>query len=743
MSDKFPQKVQIVEDSGREWAKESTLATLVASVGVSNKLLKTIGGEKSQNISLTNLKKFEGYLGDTAGDVRSYGKAHRDLSNTLSGFTKSMYANATTVARTTANLASNADSASGFMRTLGQASSQVVGAIGGMGRTGAVAAAAITAVGVAASIVVDRVMASREAFMSMTQAGLYFSGNSLEFAARVRESGLELQQFTSIAEKYNVALLTSAGAESGYLRQVRELGGTFDRLNLSVKDGAEYFAEFLDQSRLSNAAYMQDEKAQREAFEKNAQIQQELARISGVTLRQQREQARGMAGSRQMQALMAARPQDAARISRAAQNVGTATGLDQQKIDELSLFALEGRPLRGDLLNARQLNPEMFDRLVQEIRTGGTEESGRQLLASQQAAGQAFQGSQLARFVGQMMQGTNMSGAAGLYMDMMTRARQIDVNRPGATPGGGAGQPIDAQTQQVNAAVSDILRAVGALDAEVIRKSSEALGLFRTQIDQMREALKLINTENITSVLTSLRETMTSIGAILGPIGQALSGLSSQIQSVTGVGAGGQLAALAGVGATAYLGTKAVRVAGALANLGRASAPAAGATAGAAGAATRAVGGSIIRRYIPGAEGIMEGYDEYMQTGSMLRGLAVGGASVAGGLGGAALGAAAGPVGSIVGGYAGSQAGAAGARQLLGPRAGNTVAPVAPVTNAPPAAPNFFNDAIQTMEDGFQSVADGITLLNTRFADDGPVMRELNRIASNTYVTQKILNERS
>jgi hypothetical protein len=318
-------------------------------------------------------------------------------------------------------------------------------------------------------------------------------------------------------------------------------------------------------------------------------------------------------------------------------------------------------------------------------------------------------------------------------MDMMTRARQIDVNRPGAVPRGGAGRPTDAQTQQVNAAVSDILRAVGALDAGVIRTSSEALGLFKTEIDNVNRALREINTENITTVLTGLKDAMTSMGAILGPLGSAISWLSRKIESITGASGGTQAGLLVG----GYLGLQAIRAGIGISSLVRAGTTAAPALAAAAPGAL-ATGARLIPG-VGGAIGVGAGsyqaatgntyYDRMMGIGTAtLSGAALGGAAGApflgvGALPGAAIGAAGGFTAAMIANLLGS-----GGEQ---------------VTTAPPVAPNFFNDAMVTMVEGFKRMGDGIELLNNRWADDGPVMRELERIASNTYDTQKILNERS
>jgi hypothetical protein len=549
------QEVKIIEDRGSQWAKEVTLAALLKAVGNSNELLKAIGGEKTKNVDLRNLDRLTANAGRGARRLAEVSEATSDLRGKLLGMGRTVTDSSRQIARSSADLARSLDSTGGFMRTLSRAGEGVIGSVSRLGPAGAATAVAMTAVATAAGLMIDRVMASRDAFMGMTQAGLYFTGNSLEFAATVRESGLELRQFTQIAEKYNVALLTSAGAESGYLRQVRALGSTFDRLNMTIQDGSEYFAEFLDQNRLTNAAFMRDEQAQREAFIANANVQQELARLTGVTVRQQREQARGVAASRQMQALMLSRPEDAARINRASQNIGTASGMNQQQLDELALFVLEGRALSGDLQRARALAPQAFAAFEEEFRSGGTERSGRQLLSRQQEFGQSAAGSELVRFLSLMMQSTGMSGASALLMDIITRGRQIDLTRTGAE-GGQPGQPIDAATRTVNEVISDFIRAIGSADATLIRASAMAINNFQYEIQAISRVLQEINPDNLMTVLNGIRDTLSSLNTVLEPVLATI----RKIQETTGLGPLAQLGLGAGaVAGAGYLARKALR----------------------------------------------------------------------------------------------------------------------------------------------------------------------------------------
>jgi hypothetical protein len=549
------QEVKIIEDRGSQWAKEVTLAALLKAVGNSNELLKAIGGEKTKNVDLRNLDRLTANAGRGARRLAEVSEATSDLRGKLLGMGRTVTDSSRQIARSSADLARSLDSTGGFMRTLSRAGEGVIGSVSRLGPAGAATAVAMTAVATAAGLMIDRVMASRDAFMGMTQAGLYFTGNSLEFAATVRESGLELRQFTQIAEKYNVALLTSAGAESGYLRQVRALGSTFDRLNMTIQDGSEYFAEFLDQNRLTNAAFMRDEQAQREAFIANANIQQELVRLTGVTVRQQREQARGVAASRQMQALMLSRPEDAARINRASQNIGTASGMNQQQLDELALFVLEGRALSGDLQRARALAPQAFAAFEEEFRSGGTEQSGRQLLSRQQEFGQSAAGSELVRFLSLMMQSTGMSGASALLMDIITRGRQIDLTRTGAE-GGQPGQPIDAATRTVNEVISDFIRAIGSADATLIRASAMAINNFQYEIQAISRVLQEINPDNLMTVLNGIRDTLSSLNTVLEPVLATI----RKIQETTGLGPLAQLGLGAGaVAGAGYLARKALR----------------------------------------------------------------------------------------------------------------------------------------------------------------------------------------
>lgn len=555
MSDKL-QDVRIIEDRGSEWAKERTLDALVKAVGKSNQLLKAIGGEKTKNIDLKSLDRLTNQAGRGADRLEDLNEATEDLRGKLLGFGRSIGTNTREVARSTADLAASLNSTSGFMRGLSGTGNRLIGSMGRLGPVGAAAAVGMTAVATAAGLVIDRVMASRDAFMSMTQAGLYFGGNSLEFAATVRESGLELREFTSIAEKYNVALLTSAGAETGYLRQVRALGSTFDRLNMTIQDGSEYFAEFLEQSRLSNREFQNDELAQRSAFIANAEIQQELARLTGVTVRQQREEARQAATSRQAQAMMMALdPAEADRIRVVMRNLTTVMGLTQQQAEESVLAFRFGRPMAGALQQAFALDPGMRERVAQEVTTGGTVESARRLGSQQEEAVRRYMGSPQAMMNALLATGLSISDAVGIVTSSMFRASGIDTTRTGAA-GGRPGQPIDAQTQTVNEIISNTIRAIGSLDASIIRGAGAAMGTFQEQLKQVSDALAQINPENLMTVLNGIRDVLTGLNTVLGPI----LGTLGKISEVTGLsGLGAAALGVGAAGAAAYGANKLLR----------------------------------------------------------------------------------------------------------------------------------------------------------------------------------------
>lgn len=550
------QEVKVIEDRGSQWAKEVTLAALLKAVGTSNELLKAIGGDKTKNIDLRNLDRLTASAGKGARSLAEVSEATADLRGKLLGMGRTVTDSSRQIARSSADLAKNLDSTGGFMRTLSRAGEGLIGSVSRLGPAGAATAVAMTAVATAAGLVIDRVMASREAFMGMTQAGLYFAGNSLEFAATVRESGLELRQFTQIAEKYNVALLTSAGAESGYLRQVRALGSTFDRLNMTIQDGSEYFAEYLEQTRLFHMGFQRDERAQREAFIANAEIQQELARLTGVTVRQQREQARQAATSRQVQAMMMALdPAEGERMTRVMRNLTTVMGLTQQQAEEAVLAFRFGRPIAGPLQQAFAIDPGMRERVAQEVTTGGTMESARRLGAQQEEALRRYMGSPQALMNVLLATGTRVSDAVGIVIESMFRASGIDVSRTGAE-GGAPGQPIDARTRTVNEVISTAIRAVGTLDAGIIRGAAEAITTFQNQLQEISNVLREINPDNLMTVLNGIRDVLTGLNTVLGPLLRTFSKIS-EVSGLSGLGAAAL--GVGAAGAAAYGANKLLR----------------------------------------------------------------------------------------------------------------------------------------------------------------------------------------
>lgn len=732
MSSTIPPKVELVEPKGAEWAKERTLADLVSQVRVSNKILASIGGDKAKDLEhLVNLDKEAGKaaqgLGGTTTRLKSTNQAVEDLETSLYKSRRRYDEMSSRMETWGRNLSSSQGAARSFGTILESTGNKVGQALSAMPIAGPALGVAMAGITVATSMAITRIIEARDTFGEMVQGGLLFNGNIMQFAADVRETGLTLSQFSQIAQRFNTSLVLMG--EQRYLRSINNLTTTFGQLGLNAQQGAEFLAEYVDQSRLTSSAYFRTQEQQELAFRENIIQQTALARLTGLSVKEQQAERRRTAERTSMR-LMAAQLSAEQRgvYDQLLGPLSNILGPDGAAGLMLQMFG-KGATRAGGAA-ALTVGPEFMGALQQAVSSGDT---------------QSFMGNlpQLLTGVLQMVQrlpamsGEGSGPAAQLAeqtVRAMTAAQMAQDPRRAQEFRNlilGTAVPLDAASQAVMNTTREFEKAIGALDGAFTRMAGSILDSLTPALNEASRRLSAVTPEQIQSI----------INFIANP---------GQIATAAGLATVGGAALGAG---TLYAGRRLLTSGAGAA--GATSAGAAGATVASAGAARGLLGAgspALARLGMSAVPfgGALGGLIEGFTTGDWIRGTVVGAGGLAGGLLGGIGGTALLPgVGTVAGGIAGGMAGENIARGIYEWFAGspNTVQNITPPEAAPSA--NFPQDLIDTLEEGFALMGQKIDLLNEKLTDTSVITTALLEIktqttntAGYTNDTRNILNDR-
>jgi hypothetical protein len=712
MSASIPPKVELIEPKGAEWAKERTLADLVSQVRISNRILTRIGGDNAKDLEhLTTLDNQAGKaaqgLQQTTAKLRITEQAVEDLETSLYKSRRRYDQMSERMEAWGRNLSSSqgaARSFGGFLETTGNKLGQSLSTLPVAGPALGAAMAGIT---IATSMAITRIIEARDTFGEMVQGGLLFNGNIMQFAADVRETGLTLGQFSQIAQRFNTSLVLMG--EQRYLRSINNLTTTFGQLGLNAQQGAEFLAEYVDQSRLTSSAYFRTQEQQEAAFKENIIQQTALARLTGLSVREQQAERRRTAERTSMR-LMAAQLGQEQRVV-FDQLLGPLSNILGTEGATGMLLQVFGKgATRAGGAAAQTVGPEFMAELQQAVASGNAQSfvgnlpqlMGGVLQMAQRLPAMAGEaGGPAAQLAEQVVRAL---APAQMAQDP-ARAQQFRDLLAGTTTA------LDASSQAVMNTTREFEKAIGALDGAFTRMAGSILESLTPALNEASRRLSAVTPEQIQSIMNFITN-------------------PSQLLTAAGLTVAGGAALGAG---TLYAGRRLLR-------------------AGTTPATSRL---ARIGRLVPGLGGVAAGGAEYLNSGDWFKSLFVGAGALGGGILGGAGGTALLPgVGTVAGGVAGGMAGEniargiyewfAGAPAALSPGATPGEAPAATF-----AATNFQQDLIDTLEDGFRLMGQKIDLLNTKLADTSLIATTLTEIksqisntASNTHDTQRILNDR-
>ena len=573
---------KIDQRQAESWAQEKTLEKLVRAVGNSNTILQDISAGKASKLDLSALQQGVNRAGSA---VRT---SAEDVGRATSDLKKSMNSVGSTVSYEMKQYGRNISSASDLASQFGRNLKDMGDFLGrGLGKVLPGAGIAVGAFGAAVGYTVTQLQKSRDAFSEMTQSGLLFGGNVLDFASDVARAGLDIREFSYTAGRFSEALVVTG--ERNFLRSITSLRESFARFNIQPREGAEYFAEFLDQMRLSGSAFFMTQSQMEDAFKVTIQQQQTIANLTGRSIKQQQAEARRLQESKKYQALEAGMtPEMKQRLTALQTQYATVFGAEgfEQIVNLARLGAVQSTDFTtmmttqfGGLLEqlgaavntaletgqfgqVEAIKQRMFEQLKGMEGTDAYRQASVMLLGSGRAPGGA----------GELLEFRRRNIAAAMY------GTREEV--PPRTPG----QPtVDETTRQINLAASLFQQKVGEMNAEATKAASQGL-------KSMTEGVELLNTKMKELDFVKLGNDMKRELGFLEGLGEAVSKVVSKASEATGV-PGEVIAGLGAVGL--WAGAK--KAIGGAFSLGGKAMSAIPALAGPGGGAMSGAGGLLSR----------------------------------------------------------------------------------------------------------------------------------------------------
>jgi hypothetical protein len=711
---------RIDENQSNSWAKEVTLADLRNRVGEQNTFLKRvltkITGVQAEDVE--NIKTVNEALGKVGTSARRLAKvtsenadeiaeAKRDLKEKLGRRIDSVSRSMDSWGR---GLGSSQSASAQFGRTLENAGHSISRSLSAIPVVGAAAGIAMVGITTATSMAIERIIQTRDVFGSMVQSGLMFNRNLLQFGADVRETGLTVGEFAQVAQQFNTALVLTG--EQVFLRSVRNLGSTFDRFGMNIQQGTEFFAEYLDISRLSSTSYIRTQAEQEEAFRQNIVQQTALARLTGVSVRQQQQERRALAERTSMRMM-------------AAQLAPDQKAIYDQLIGPLSaIFGPDGAA--GILLQEFGKGATQAGAIA-GMTAGPGLDIIRQAVQSRDASIVTGNLAQLTRSAAENINlgrlPPMMAEAGGLpaqYAEMALRLRDLYMMSQDPTRQqefadimAGRTTPLDRPSVAVMETTRSFQQAIGTLDSAFTRMSGSILESLTPALNRAADALGAVTPSQISGITDVITNAVLNPAALLA----------------TGV---------AGAGLAGYLGLRTIQgMRGASPPLPPPALPDTPDTA----ATPRSRLSTGVR--VGGPMALITSVIEGFTTGDWARAAATGAGALAGGLLGSAVGTPV--VGGVIGGTAGAEAGG----RLYDWMRGTAEEPTPPAGPGAPQdeeTPKFYNDVILSLQSGFDRLENRLALLDSRFVGPGAdgsvtVIEKLGQIASNTGATANTLRQ--
>jgi hypothetical protein len=318
------------------WAKESTLASLLAATQASNSLLKAIGGKRTNNLDIAAqvqrgvVNPLREGTEDTVKGMRSYKASLKSLEDTqykYSNATKNLISKFETAGKDPSKL---------IPEMLESSTGKVAAGLGSFaamfGKKGQKAGVAITALGTllgaAGAKAAERFLGAAEAFRPMIQSGITFGGSIDQMVSSVRGAGVSFDAAGRIVEQQGSALV--AVGEKNFFAATDRMGATFKRLALTGDQGAEIQAELTDQMRTTGSLFNMTQEQYTGALENSLRMMQQQNILTGKSIKQQLAERKALAERASFQALIAGqKPEEQERLTNIFKTLATRMSTEQ------------------------------------------------------------------------------------------------------------------------------------------------------------------------------------------------------------------------------------------------------------------------------------------------------------------------------------------------------------------------------------------------------------------------------
>jgi len=373
------------------WATEATLQKIAQNTG------QTVTGlERLLQSRLRGTSALDQQLQDTAATARQTNKtwsnALNNLNTEMRGWSRSMGVRMGDP-NTWSVLGRRLTGTSSVLDRLGGSSggllSRFGGLVKGLGPVGIALGLFTSALGFATGIVtgvVRQLVATNSTLINLVQSGIMFNGSVLDFNVAVGRAGLSAEEFAQIARESAGGI--RAFGETAFLQTTNRLSQVFGQFALNIQQGNEYFADYLETSRLAGHVYVGGMQEQSAAFELNIRQQHELAALTGKTVAEQRRAARARAEGAQYRMMMAALPEEERKRMEQVMAAGAAANIPEEVMRaKIMQFRFNRTSQEAGRLSS--LMPEL-DTFFQRMATGQV--PAEQMGAELQSLGRSFQG---------------------------------------------------------------------------------------------------------------------------------------------------------------------------------------------------------------------------------------------------------------------------------------------------------------------------------------------------------------
>jgi hypothetical protein len=453
-----------------DWAKKEVLDRIAIATENSAESLRVLSRLKDTGMdNLTRGAKAAGaatagMASDVSRSGKSFGSSLNDLRKTLQQTTWQQEQAVARARQMGSSLSTGTLNAGSMLQNFSDRLSGTFAIIPVFGASVGAAVGALTGV-------ITQLFQTREAFIALNQSGIMFGGSVARFNQAMGDAGLSSEQFSAIAQQSGQALRIFG--ETRFLQSTTALRNTFLDLGLTIQQGNEYFAEYIENSRLMGNLYMSTRAQEQAAFERTIRQQQELAILTGASVSEQRRAARERAASAQYRAMMMALPAEEQARLRQVSTALAGTGMDQKTIEAAIMQGAFGRTLPefGRLMSL--LPREMADSIQNFVRTGNAENQQAFIQTIARQSEQLRGDPQRMQTFALLSTGSQLEGTIASITQMLTQL-QSSAN---LTPEQRAdlerlrerGRLIDESTRAIGTAQETLTRALGMISAQINR----------------------------------------------------------------------------------------------------------------------------------------------------------------------------------------------------------------------------------------------------------------------------------